>query len=36
VLEHGRIQEDGPPADLIASDGRYAALHSAWLDSLAT
>ncbi len=36
VLEHGRIQEDGPPADLIASDGRYAALHSAWLESLAT
>jgi ABC-type multidrug transport system fused ATPase/permease subunit len=36
VLEHGRIVEDGPPADLIArGDGHYAALHHAWLDSLA-
>ncbi len=35
VLEHGRIQEDGSPADLIRSDGAYAALHTAWLDSLA-
>ncbi|CAN5272794.1 ABC transporter ATP-binding protein [soil metagenome] len=35
VLEHGRIVEDGPPADLIThTDGRYAALHSAWLQSL--
>ncbi len=35
VLEHGRIVEDGPPADLIAGDGQYAALHQAWLRSLA-
>jgi ABC-type multidrug transport system fused ATPase/permease subunit len=36
VLEHGRIVEDGPPSELIhRSDGRYAALHRAWIDSLA-
>jgi ATP-binding cassette, subfamily B, bacterial len=36
VLEHGKIVEDGTPADLIArSGGRYASLHRAWLDSLA-
>ena len=35
VLEHGRIVEDGPPADLISGDGQYAALHEAWLRSLA-
>jgi ATP-binding cassette, subfamily B, bacterial len=35
VLEHGRIVEDGPPAELVLSDGRYAALHQAWVDSLA-
>ena len=36
VLEHGRIVEDGSPADLIArTDGRYAALHRAWVESLA-
>jgi ABC-type multidrug transport system fused ATPase/permease subunit len=34
VLEHGRIVEDGPPAELILGDGRYAALHRAWVDSL--
>ncbi|QNN54285.1 ABC transporter ATP-binding protein [Nocardioides mesophilus] len=46
VLEHGRIVEDGSPADLIAAGhtadaegrpgtGRFSALHDAWLDSLA-
>jgi ATP-binding cassette, subfamily B, bacterial len=36
VLEHGRIIEDGMPDDLIGrTDGRYAALHRAWEDSLA-
>jgi ATP-binding cassette, subfamily B, bacterial len=35
VLDHGRIVEDGPPAELILGDGRYAALHRAWVDSLA-
>ena len=35
VLEHGRIVEDGRPGDLIGADGRYAALHRAWIDSLA-
>jgi len=34
VLEHGRIVEDGPPAELMFGDGRYAALHRAWADSL--
>src|SRR5215217_424737 len=36
VLEHGRIVEDGAPEDLITrDDGRYAALHRAWVESLA-
>jgi ATP-binding cassette subfamily B protein len=35
VLEHGRIVEDGSPAELIGGDGRYAALHQAWVHSLA-
>ena len=36
VLEHGRIVEDGPPDELISrDDGRYAALHRAWVESLA-
>jgi ATP-binding cassette, subfamily B, bacterial len=34
VMEHGRIVEDGPPAELIAGTGRFAALHAAWRDSL--
>jgi ABC-type multidrug transport system fused ATPase/permease subunit len=35
VVEQGRIVEDGTPAALIDADGRYAALHRAWIDSLA-
>ena len=34
VVEDGRIVEDGAPADLIGGDGRYAALHSQWAESL--
>jgi ATP-binding cassette, subfamily B, bacterial len=35
VVEAGRIVEDGPPDRLIATSGRFARLHRAWLDSLA-
>ncbi len=36
VMEHGRIVEDGTPADLIDSgEGRFSDLHDAWLESLA-
>jgi ATP-binding cassette subfamily B protein len=35
VMEHGRVVEDGPPAELIEGTGRFAALHRAWRDSLA-
>ncbi|MFF7266498.1 ABC transporter ATP-binding protein [Streptomyces sp. NPDC008159] len=35
VMEHGRIVEDGTPAELIAGEGRFADLHQAWRDSLA-
>ena len=36
VMEHGKVVEDGTPADLIASGGgRYSDLHEAWLASLA-
>ena len=36
VLEGGRVVEDGAPAELIGrDDGRYAALHRAWEQSLA-
>ncbi|KQZ09011.1 ABC transporter [Agromyces sp. Root1464] len=34
VMEHGRIVEDGSPAELIAGTGHFAALHAAWRDSL--
>jgi ABC-type multidrug transport system fused ATPase/permease subunit len=34
VMEHGRIVEDGPPEELVAGGGRYAALHQQWRDSL--
>lgn len=35
VVDAGRIVEDGAPRDLIGGDGRYAALHQQWLESLA-
>ncbi len=36
VLEHGRVVEDGSPEDLMGrGHGHYAALHRAWLSSLA-
>ncbi|MEU7897803.1 ABC transporter ATP-binding protein [Nonomuraea sp. NPDC049152] len=35
VMDRGTIVEDGPPDALIASSGRFAGLHQAWLDSLA-
>ncbi|AQW53552.1 ABC transporter ATP-binding protein [Streptomyces violaceusniger] len=34
VMADGRIVEDGPPDRLIAGEGRFAALHQAWRDSL--
>ncbi|MET0966152.1 MAG: ABC transporter ATP-binding protein [Nakamurella sp.] len=34
VMEHGRIVEDGAPAELIGGSGAYASLHSAWRESL--
>ncbi|QTX03920.1 ABC transporter ATP-binding protein [Agromyces archimandritae] len=34
VMEHGRIVEDGAPAELIGGTGRFAKLHAAWRDSL--
>ncbi|GAB3583567.1 ABC transporter ATP-binding protein [Calidifontibacter terrae] len=36
VLEHGQVLEDGSPQELTrAENGRYAALHQAWINSLA-
>ncbi|MER6119130.1 ABC transporter ATP-binding protein [Streptomyces sp. NPDC001743] len=35
VMEHGRIVEDGAPAELIGGPGRFAGLHRAWRESLA-
>jgi ATP-binding cassette, subfamily B, bacterial len=36
VLDHGRVIEDGAPDELIhRTGGRYAALHRAWVESLA-
>lgn len=34
VMEHGRIVEDGTPAELIGGTGRFAQLHAAWRESL--
>ena len=30
VMEHGRIVEDGPHAELVRAGGRYATLWQAW------
>jgi len=35
VLDHGRVIEDGTPAELLASGGEYSDLHRSWLRSLA-
>lgn len=35
VIDGGRIVEDGSPGALRAGEGRYGALHRAWLESLA-
>jgi ATP-binding cassette subfamily B protein len=35
VMDHGRIVEDGPTADLLKGTGRFATLHQAWRESLA-
>lgn len=34
VMADGRIVEDGPPKELIAGRGRFAALHQAWRESV--
>ncbi|MFL5796626.1 MAG: ABC transporter ATP-binding protein [Actinomycetota bacterium] len=34
VLDEGRVVEDGPPSELLATAGHYAQLHQAWRDSL--
>lgn len=34
VVHDGKIVEDGSPAELIGSEGRFAALHKAWRESL--
>ncbi len=34
VVHDGRVVEDGSPAELVASGGRFAALYQAWQDSL--
>jgi ATP-binding cassette, subfamily B, bacterial len=35
VLDHGRIIEDGTPAELLRTAGEYSALHASWQESLA-
>ena len=34
VMEHGRVIEDGSPTELVGADGKFAALHRAWQESL--
>lgn len=34
--EHGEVVEEGAPTELVAAgQGRYSALHEAWVESLA-
>jgi ABC-type multidrug transport system fused ATPase/permease subunit len=35
VIDRGQIIEDGPPAELLSTDGQYSALHASWQQSLA-
>jgi ATP-binding cassette, subfamily B, bacterial len=35
VIDHGKVVEDGSPAELLSSGGSWARLHEAWEDSLA-
>ncbi|MBY8853529.1 hypothetical protein K7G98_36985, partial [Saccharothrix sp. MB29] len=35
VVDGGRVVEDGTPKELIGGQGRFAALHTAWRESLA-
>jgi ATP-binding cassette subfamily B protein len=35
VIDDGKVLEDGSPAELMASGGRWAKLHQAWEESLA-
>ncbi|MGV9882360.1 ABC transporter ATP-binding protein [Streptomyces sp. NPDC003006] len=34
VMEHGRVVEDGSPAQLVADTGSFADLHRAWRESV--
>ncbi len=34
VMEHGKVIEDGSPAELAAGQGKFAKLYKAWRDSL--
>jgi ATP-binding cassette, subfamily B, bacterial len=35
VVDDGRVVQDGSPAELLAADGEFAALHAAWRSALA-
>ncbi|HEY2443931.1 MAG TPA: ABC transporter ATP-binding protein [Streptosporangiaceae bacterium] len=35
VLEHGQVVQDGPPAELLAGEGRFARMHQSWQATLA-